>query len=199
MMIKRLAAACLFAAPASLVRAEPVSGLQAAFESLRPAAVALGKALRVPALGEAAPDFALPSARDGKIFRLRDARGKVVLLDFWASWCPPCRASTPALAALRRQYKDRGFEVVGVNRQEDATTIWAFEEEMKEQMSASGLTLDNPVVMDADAAVFRRYGGIGIPTFVLIGRDGTIRGRWSGFSPEKLDAMRVEIEKALAK
>lgn len=127
------------------------------------AAVALdrqGKAeVRSPA-----PGFEL-SALDGSKVSLADYRGLVVLLNFWASWCPPCRAEMPDLDAFQQQYRDQGFAVVAVNMGEDAGTARAFMEEND---------LHFPVLLDTYGSVYDRYDARALPSSFIIGRDGTL-------------------------
>ena len=119
-----------------------------------------------------APDFEL-TASDGKIVRLEDLRGKVVLLNFWATWCPPCKAEMPDLNALQRKYgADRDFVVLGINDMENAADVIAFAER-------EGIAF--PLLLDPDGRVIKdlfdvRY----LPTSMIIDRDGNIRDTWRG-------------------
>ncbi len=117
--------------------------------------------------GQTAADFTLPGL-SGEI-SLADFRGKYVLVNFWASWCPPCKAEMPDLYAYHRQYQARGFTLLGVNVGEDAGTVRAF-------LSAYGF--DFPVALDLTGAVYNRYGGDGLPSSFLIGPDGTLVKAW---------------------
>jgi len=100
---------------------------------------------------------------------LADFRGRYVLLNFWASWCPPCMAEMPELNAYHTQYQDRGFTLLAVNVQEDAATVRAF-------LAASGFRF--PVALDLNGAVYQRYGGAGLPSSFLIGPDGGLVKAW---------------------
>ena len=119
-----------------------------------------------------APDFEL-TASDGKIVRLKDLRGKVVLLNFWATWCPPCKAEMPDLNVLQRKYgADRDFVVLGINDMENAADVIAFAER-------EGIAF--PLLLDPDGRVIKdlfdvRY----LPTSMIIDRDGNIRDTWRG-------------------
>lgn len=119
-----------------------------------------------------APDFTLTAA-DGTSLRLSDLRGKVVLLNFWATWCPPCEAELPDLNALHRDYAEaQGFTVVGIDMEEAPADVRAFAE-------ARGLTY--PLLLDTDGVVTNdRYGVRSLPTSMIIDRDGVIRDTWVG-------------------
>lgn len=115
-------------------------------------------------------DFTLPDL-DGRPTTLSEFRGRIVVVNFWASWCPSCRAEARDFGDFARQYRDRGVTVVGVNLREDAATVRAFAE-------ANGM--DYPLLLDADGAVGRMYGVVGIPTTVIVDAAGSVRGRHVG-------------------
>jgi cytochrome c biogenesis protein CcmG, thiol:disulfide interchange protein DsbE len=119
-----------------------------------------------------APDFEL-TASDGKNVRLSDLRGKVVLLNFWATWCPPCKAEMPDLNALQRKYgADRDFVVLGVNDEESAADVVAFAER-------EGIAF--PLLLDPDGRVIEKIFNIRyLPTSMIIDRDGNVRDTWRG-------------------
>jgi peroxiredoxin len=138
---------------------------------------------------EMAPDFSLPTVQDGKVFQLSQQRGKVVLVDFWATWCPPCRMSIPHLIDLQKEHGGKDFTVIGVSLDQQPERLAPFVKEWK---------MEYPVVNDADGAVARAYGGIrSIPTGILIGRDGKVITGFVGYHPkEEMEAM---VAQALAK
>ncbi|HKF85581.1 MAG TPA: TlpA disulfide reductase family protein, partial [Candidatus Limnocylindrales bacterium] len=103
---------------------------------------------------------------DGRPVRLEELRGKLVWLNFWASWCPPCQGETPVLRDLDEQYRDRGLALVGVAVQE--TTI----DNVREY--AQRYELGYPIAFDTSADIFRLYRVYALPTQFFIGRDGTI-------------------------
>lgn len=112
-----------------------------------------------------APDFALKDA-DGKTVHLSDYKGKVVLLDFWATWCGPCKIEIPWLIEFERQHKHEGFSVLGVSMDEDG---W---DAVKPFVSGAGINYR--VVMGNDM-IADQYGGVeALPTTFLIDRDGKI-------------------------
>jgi thiol-disulfide isomerase/thioredoxin len=130
-------------------------------------------------VGANAPDFSLAVAANdeglGEV-RMGDLRGRAVLLDFWATWCGPCRAEAPIVEHLSRRWRDQGVLVVGVNTDTpDQGDPVAF-------ARAHGLTY--PIVHDAAGEVARRYGVEGLPTLVVVSRTGRIVGVRSGVTDE---------------
>ncbi len=114
-----------------------------------------------------APDFALRDA-DGKLVRLSDYRGKVVLLNFWATWCGPCKLEIPWFIEFERQHKDKGFAVLGVSMDEDGWEV------VKPFIRRLGV---NYRVLMGDDEVARLYGGVdALPTSFLIDRQGRVAG-----------------------
>jgi thiol-disulfide isomerase/thioredoxin len=112
-----------------------------------------------------APDFALPRLT-GESLRLSDLRGKVVLLNFWATWCVPCRTEMPTIEELYRRYQDRGLEVVAINLDVLSTAgVEAFVKEVK---------VTFPIVLDPFWATARAYRVVGLPTTYLIDRRGNV-------------------------
>jgi len=139
--------------------------------------------------GKVAPDFELPSL-DGDMVRLSSLEGKVVLLDFWATWCPPCRVSMPQLQELHERFKDQDAVVLAVNIDEEAgpEKVRAFVKEL-------GLTFT--VVLDPKGAVAGQYAVAGIPCQVLVDRDGIVVGRHVGADPRAAERVADEIRKLL--
>lgn len=118
-----------------------------------------------------APDFTL-KALDGKEITLSQLKGKVVLLDFWATWCAPCKKSIPHLIQLYKEYRGSGFELVGMNIDKgDTETVRRF---------VTSMDIPYPVVT-APEDVVRSYRVTGIPATFLIDKEGRIRERIAGF------------------
>ncbi|HSU66398.1 MAG TPA: redoxin family protein [Tepidisphaeraceae bacterium] len=134
--------------------------------------------------GKAAPQFKLDGL-DGKPVSLADLKGKVVVLDFWATWCGPCRASLPHLNKLYNSEKDKGLQVFAVNEQEDKSDAQKFVDETK---------LDVPVLLDSEGKVGNQYGVTGIPQTVVIGKDGKVKKIMVGFGGEE---SAQELKKAV--
>jgi thiol-disulfide isomerase/thioredoxin len=114
--------------------------------------------------GRATPPLELPTL-DGTPWRLADARGRVVALNFWASWCAPCRIEMPSLELMAERHAADGLVVVAVNHKESGATIRRFVGET---------ALDLPVLRDADGFVAKAWEARIFPTTVLVGRTGRI-------------------------
>lgn len=130
--------------------------------------------------GAAAPSFVARSL-DGREVSFDEFRGRVVLLNVWATWCPPCRREMPALERLYRKLGPRGLEVVAVSVDEHPGGFEALagpDGPVRSFVEELGLTF--PVLLDLDGVVKDRYGVMGLPTTFLIGRDGRIRKRFLG-------------------
>jgi len=120
-----------------------------------------------------APDFTLQTL-EGRKVKLSDYRGQVVLLNTWATWCPPCRAEMPILEAYYREHKEDGFVVLAVNSQESAGAVATF-------IQAESFTF--PVLLDLEGVVMDEYRVQGLPTSFFIDREGVLREVWSGQLP----------------
>jgi peroxiredoxin len=118
-----------------------------------------------------APDFTLRTAEGGNL-RLQEQRGQVVMVNFWASWCAPCRIEMPHLNKLHDKYRAAGLKLLGVNVDEDAG---------KAVGTASKWGVKFPVLLDADKKVSRLYDLNSMPTTVLIDRDGKVRHLHRGY------------------
>ena len=124
---------------------------------------------------------------DGNPVRLEDLRGKLVWLNFWATWCPPCQAETPVLREMDERYRDQGLAIVGIAVQE--TTV----DNVREYANRYGLGY--PIAFDASADIFDLYRVYALPTQFLIGGDGRILEVVNG--PITDDAARTRIERWL--
>jgi peroxiredoxin len=119
---------------------------------------------------KAAPDFTLPTP-DGQQVSLMQYRGKVVFLNFWATWCIPCREEMPALERLHQTYQAQDLAIISIDLKESADQVKAF---------FAKHNLSFPALLDQDGSVFRDYLVAGMPTTYLIGRDGTMLARGVG-------------------
>jgi peroxiredoxin len=132
----------------------------------RPPVASLLKALNLVEYraGTVSPYFS-GNTLDGRQFSTTDRRGKVVVMNFWASWCAACRPEMPALDRLHREFAARGLTVVGINAREGKAAVGRY---------ADALGLTFPLVLDSDAAIDAGYGVIGLPATFLIARDGAV-------------------------
>ena len=117
-----------------------------------------------------APDFTLPNA-GGKKISLKDYRGKVVFLNFWATWCESCRDEMPSMERLYNEFRGKGLEIVAVNVKEKPQDALAFAKELK---------LTYPVLLDPEGEVGLLYGAFGLPATYLIDRKGVVLARMWG-------------------
>jgi len=118
-----------------------------------------------PRIGAQAPDFELASL-DGGTVKLSNFRGKGVMINFWATWCGPCRFEMPTMDKIYREQKDKGFVILAVNLQEDGATAKRFVDEFQ---------LTFPTLLEIKGTVAQQYGLIGLPTSYFVGRDGVIK------------------------
>ncbi|WP_245860639.1 peroxiredoxin family protein [Candidatus Chloroploca asiatica] len=135
-----------------------------------------------PREGHPAPDFTLLDLT-GQPVQLADLRGQVVLINIWATWCPPCRAEMPMIQASYEQYRDQGFTVLAVNSREDAATVAGY-------MEASGLTF--PALLDLDGTVSNAYQARVMPSSFFVDRAGVIRAVYRGPLARSVIAGTVE-------
>ncbi|MBA4320844.1 MAG: alkyl hydroperoxide reductase [Flavobacterium sp.] len=134
-----------------------------------------------------APDFALKSV-DGKTVKLSDFKGKVVILDFWATWCGPCKRGIPDLIALKKEFGNKGVEIIGISVDQGnyIEQVKPFVKDMK---------INYPIVY-ADSKVASNYGGVeNIPTTFVIDKKGNIVSSYVGFTTK--ETYINDINKAL--
>lgn len=180
--MKRLRGVTLFTGLAIAFAAFALTGASASPEAM--------KALAIVEMREKtpAPDVTLPTVQ-GRPLALKELRGKVVLVNFWATWCLPCQWEMPLMEKLYQAYRDRGFVVVAISvDQQGAAVVKPFVEARK---------LTYPVLLDARLEGARQFGLTGIPATFLIGPDGLIKGVTYG--PKEWDGKeaRAVIESLL--
>ncbi len=139
--------------------------------------------------GEEAPDFELVGTGGDKM-KLSDLEGdKVVILDFWATWCGPCRDAMPILAEVAGEYADKGVVAYAVNVREDVKTIQGFMEKQSYSL---------PVKLDPNGEIGALYNVSGIPKTIIIDRDGEVQAIHSGFSREYGQTLRKQLDTLIA-
>jgi thiol-disulfide isomerase/thioredoxin len=134
--------------------------------ALAMSAAVSSEALAADPIGQPAPVFSLPLRGGSAPLGLEQLRGQVVMVNFWASWCEPCRKEFPLLDQIYKKYKAAGFTLIGVNVEPDAKDAEGF-------IAKTPVTF--PIVFDKDSAVSKLYHVSGMPTTVLIDRKGVLR------------------------
>ncbi|MFC0214902.1 redoxin domain-containing protein [Paenibacillus chartarius] len=142
--------------------------------------------VKYPQVGDKAPDFSL-TGLDGKPYKLSDLKGKSVILNFWGTYCPPCKDEMPALQRAYDKWKAQGVEYVGANIGENAITVKGF-------MDQNKLTL--PIWMDPEQTVRKQYGVSEYPTTFFISADGRIaRKQVGGMTDAYIESALAELVK----
>jgi peroxiredoxin len=139
-------------------------------------------------VGQPAPDFRAPALDGPKPLSLKDFRGKVVYLDFWASWCAPCATALPVLDSFRDEFGADGFQVLAVNVDSDPAKARQFLERRP---------VGYPSVTDPEGRLPGQFGVETMPTSFLIDRNGVVRLVHRGFKKSDADELRAEIRKLL--
>jgi peroxiredoxin len=168
-----LIAGLLFIA-ATRVRPQEAAGVSAPREAVA--------TIPAPVVNHPAPDFTLLDLTGAPV-QLAELRGQVVLINVWATWCPPCRAEMPAIQTVYEQYRERGFTVIAVNIREDADTVRDF-------MAQNGLTF--PALLDGDGAVSNLYQARVYPSSYFVDRAGVVRAVYRGPMARSVIAGTVE-------
>lgn len=166
-------------------------------KKLAPAAFLLGSALLVYFLLSSGPSTAPGGAKpaaplsgptlDGKTTALAEHKGKVVLVDFWATWCAPCKAEVPELVALQEELGPKGFVVLGVSMDEDKDAVKPFTDKKG---------VNYPVILHGTEMAPPGWTVPGLPTAYLIGRDGSVLKRY--FGSKDAGELRADVDAALA-
>lgn len=153
----------------------------------------------MPSVGEMnrpAPDFTLPGA-DGQDVRMADYRGKVVLVNFWATWCEPCRRETPALQSVYSDLQDEGLMIIGVNLTDDELLQGNTLEDIRAFVDTYNVTY--PVALDMEGDVTQAYRVYPLPTSYFVDQTGTIRYvRVGEITAEEVAALFAELQQTAA-
>jgi thiol-disulfide isomerase/thioredoxin len=148
--------------------------------------IAVSAAPAVAAPGESAPDFNLPGRT--QTVNLASLRGKVIYLDFWASWCQPCRASFPWMNSMQKRYADQGLVVMAVNLDKSRELSDAFLKDVPAEFT---------IAYDPEGRVATAYRVKGMPSSYLIDRQGRIHSSHVGFREENIGSTQSAIESLL--
>lgn len=140
-----------------------------------------------PSKGDIAPDFTLKEI-NGNTVSLADYKGKVALVEFWATWCPPCKELTPILEKIHEKYKDKGLVILALVSEDEG------EEAIKSFITEQGITY---TVLLADRETTRRYGISSIPVTFIINKEGRVVTMHMGNTPGIMQELAVEIERLL--
>ena len=150
-------------------------------------ALLLATLVSLPAMAvapqEPAPVFQL-QGMDGKPVNLADLKGQVVMINFWATWCGPCRQEMPLLEKLYARYKPMGFTLLGVNVEPDSTLAAGF-------LEKTPVTF--PILFDTDSAVSKLYKVAGMPSTAIVDRKGNLRWVHKGYKPGDENAYLDQI------
>ena len=130
-----------------------------------------------------APDFALKS-NSGENLRLSEFQGEVVMINFWASWCGPCRQEMPLLDELYTQYQPLGFTILGVNVEEDSS---------KARQMLKENPVNFPILFDTKSEVSKLYNVVAMPSTVLVDRDGRVRYLHQGYKPGYEESYQQQV------
>jgi thiol-disulfide isomerase/thioredoxin len=151
------------------------------------AAAASPSAFATPAAASPAPDFQL-AARSGGTVKLAELKGQVVMVNFWATWCGPCRKEMPLLDDIYRKYRPMGFTLLGVNVESDSALAEGF---------LAKVPVSFPILFDTESKASQLYAVNAMPTTVIIDRKGVVRMVHRGYKPgdesEYLDQVRALI------
>ena len=140
-------------------------------------------------VGKPAPNFKLPLLEGGEV-ELAELKGKnIVLLDFWATWCGPCRAVMPTLESVSKKYESKGVRYLAVNLREDPSTIQGY-------LKKAGLDIEVP--LDKDGSVADAYHVKGIPTMAIVDKAGVVREVHVGSSSDLEQKLTKSLDSILA-
>ena len=138
--------------------------------------------------GKAAPDFTAKNLKDETVTLSKDGKGSVVIVDFWATWCPPCREGLPHVDKVYQEFKDKGVKAYAVDVQETKDKVAKYMEEQKLTLTA---------LLDSDGKISTAYKVNGIPQTVIIGKDGKVREVFVGTGPDSEQKLHAAVKAAV--
>jgi len=141
-------------------------------------------------IGKEPPAFSGKTLK-GETINLSDYKGKVLVVDFWASWCRPCKEGYPFLIELYNDYSEKGFTVLGINLDEDANNMKKFIDKLGNEVKFSNIS-------DSESKIGNLYNVEAIPTTLIIDKKGVLRYKTVGFSGDEKSKFKSEIEKLLS-
>ena len=141
-------------------------------------------------VGDKVKEFTLDKHGGGSVRFPHDVQGKVIFLNFWASWCPECRIEMPELVKIKERYKDQPFVLIAVNIDRKRKPADKFLKKM---------ALDLLVLYDTDGGMIQHFGPMGIPASYLIGPDGTVKKNYLGFNKGFIERYGSDIDEQLKK
>ncbi len=143
-----------------------------------------------PVIGGEAPLFK-EKTLDGNKISLNDYRGKVVIIEFWATWCPPCKESIPVIEAIQEKYAPRGLSIIGISLDEGPG--------VEEKVSAfrDAYKIGYPIIIDSDGKISSRYRVSSIPTFFILDKNLKIAKVYRGYTPQMGEHISKDIESLL--
>lgn len=150
-------------------------------------AIAVCTVFSITAVADEAPDFTLPT-NSGENLRLAELRGNVVMLNFWASWCGPCRQEMPLLEAMSQRYSAAGFTLLGIDVEEDNTDALKIVKDLK---------ISYPILFDTENKVSKLYSVETMPTTVMVDKKGKIRYINHGYKPGDENKYRDQIRELI--
>lgn len=141
-----------------------------------------------PLLGKHGPDFSQKTVAGGNTVSMHDLSGKVAIVDFWATWCDPCRKSFPKLEQLNAKYSASGLKIVGISEDDDKAGIPAF---------ASDLGAKFPLVWDENKTIASKWQPKSMPTTFIVDRTGTVRFVHLGYHDDEEAVIEREVKSLL--
>ena len=149
-------------------------------------------------VGSLAPDFKVRDIDDKEISLSAFRNQKYILLDFWASWCKPCREDMPFLKKIYKVYREKDLEIIGISKDDDLSS-WKKAIEMDSTQNWKHISVPLNIQNKDSSAITNKYFVYGIPVKILINKEGIIIGRWTGGGEENMDELKKLLNKAFDK